>query len=100
AEQREIPDDVEYLVTNELVGKSQPFAIHDAAFACQDNRVFKRASANQSRIAQRFKLACEAIGSSRSYLPSELPIDNLDLASLSAYHRMRVLDKTRNQKSC
>src|SRR5262249_23364264 len=60
SEKREISDNVDDLMPNNLVSEAEPFAIHDSALGCKHDCVLERPAASQPHVPQRFDLVEEA----------------------------------------
>src|SRR5262249_44076803 len=85
--ERQVADDVQNLVAHKLVVESQRLLIEDAV-ARQRDRVFERAAARQTVLAQRLDFLYESEGSGRRALFWIIAGANDDLAPLLADHRV------------
>src|SRR6185295_219476 len=99
SKQSEVADDVHYLVTHKLIGEPEPFAIQDAPFRSQHDRILERPSTREPEIPQRLHFIEKTKGARRRDSFRELPVAQFDLPALRADHRVRKLNQTGYRKN-
>src|SRR5260370_21795492 len=93
AQERQVTDDVQNLVTDKLVGKAQPRFIQHAVSG-QDDGVIERSSANQVRPSQCFNLLDKSKRPGRSDVPRKRTVIQGDPAMLQADEWVREINNT------
>jgi len=105
AQHHQISDEIQNLVAAKLVGKTDPFRIHDA-LAGEDHGILQRTAAHQAVLAQHLDLFREAESAGRGDLggvirgaASDVPVRKDEVKPLLADERMRKDDAVRDLKN-
>src|ERR1051326_6374692 len=91
-QKREIADDVQNLVTYELISKTKTRLIQHS-FRRQHDRIVERTAANQVCTSQRFDLVRKPKRPRRGDVTTESAVTEFHKQTLHANHRMREVDQ-------